>query len=198
MPTNPISRPSEGEFQNWTRNYSAEETLATGERIRIRAACPDDRERLLDHLQHLSPESLRSRFFATKEDFTEQLVQLAGADFVNVVVLLAIAQSAGDEQVKGVAAYALIEPSSPVAELAITVADADHHHGIGTLLLEHLTRIARAAGITVLEASVLSQNRAALAVLAHHGFRAESYEDPNVVHFKRNLADPQAEREPAE
>jgi len=141
---------------------------------------------------------LRSRFFATKGDFTEQLGQLAGADFVNVVVLLATAQSAGDEQVKGFAAYTLLEPSFSVAELAVTVADADHHHGIGSLLLEHLIRIARVAGIAVLEATVLSQNRAALAVLAHHGFRAESYEDPNVVHFKKNLADLVAEREPSE
>ena len=194
MPTKPISRSSEGEFQNWTRNYSAEETLATGERIRIRAACPDDRERLLDHLQRLSPESLRSRFFATKEDFTEQLVQLAGCGFRKCGRAVSHRANAGDdagsEPVKGVAAYALIEPSSSVAELAITVADADHHHGIGTLLLEHLTRIARAAGIAVLEATVLSQNRAALAVLAHHGFRAESYEDPNVVHFQAESGRP--------
>ena len=121
MPTKPISPSSEPEFQNLTRNYSFDETLATGERIRIRAARPDDRERLLDHLQHLSPESLRSRFFATKGDFTEELVQLAGADFANVVVLLATVQGPGNEQVKGVAAYALLQPSSSVAELAITV-----------------------------------------------------------------------------
>jgi GNAT superfamily N-acetyltransferase len=193
MPTKPISPSSESEFQNLTRNYSFDETLATGERIRIRAARPDDRERLLGHLEHLSPASLRSRFFAVKGNFTEQLAQLASADFANVVVLLATVQGAGDEQVKGFAAYALLDPSSSVAELAVTVADADHHHGIGTLLLEHLTRIARAGGITVLEASVLSQNRAALAVLAHHGFRAESYEDPDVVHFRKNLVDPLTE-----
>jgi GNAT superfamily N-acetyltransferase len=194
MPTKPISRSSGPESENWTRNYSAEEKLANGESIRVRAARPDDREKLLAHLQHLSPASLRSRFFAIKGDFAEQLVQLANADFANVVVLLATAPGAGDEQVKGFAAYALHEPSSSVAELAITVADADHHHGIGTLLLEHLIRIARRAGIAVLEASVLSQNRAALAVLAHHGFHAESYEDPNVVNFKRNLVEPLPDR----
>jgi hypothetical protein len=81
MPKNPILRSSEPEFQNWVRNYSVEEKLATGESISVRAARPDDRERLLDHLQHLSPASLRSRFFAIKENFTEQLAQLAGADF---------------------------------------------------------------------------------------------------------------------
>lgn len=194
MRTKPTLRSSEPEFQNWVRNYSVEEKLATGESIWVRAARPDDRERLLDHLQHLSPASLRSRFFAIKENFTEQLAQLAGADFANVVVLLATVAGAGNEQVKGFAAYALSDLSSSVAELAITVADADHHHGIGTLLLEHLTRIARRAGITVLEASVLGQNRAALGILAHHGFRAESYEDPNIVHFKRNLVDPLPQR----
>jgi GNAT superfamily N-acetyltransferase len=194
MPTKPILRLSEPEFQNWTRNYSAEEKLATGESLRVRAARPDDQARLLDHLEHLSPASLRSRFFAIKENFTEQLAQLANADFANVVLLLATMPGADDEEVKGFAAYALREPSSSVAELAITVADADHHHGIGTLLLDHLTRIARRAGVAVLEASVLSQNRAALAVLAHHGFHAESYEDPNVVRFKRNLLEPPPER----
>ena len=183
------SQPSAAEFQNWTRSYSVEVKLATGEGVRVRAARRDDRERLLDHLQHLSQASLRSRFFATKGDFTEQLNQLANADFAKVVVLLATVQSAENEQVTGFAAYALAEPSSSVAEVAITVADAYHHHGIGALLLEHLTLIARTAGIAVLEASVLSQNRAALALLAHHGFNAESYEEPNIVHFKKSLAD---------
>src|SRR6202008_1251628 len=105
-------------------------------------ARPDDRARVLDHLQHLSSVSLRSRFFAIKENFADQIAQLASADFANVVLLLATAPDGGDEQVKGFAAYALLEPSSSIAELAITVDDADHHHGIGTLLLEHLTRIA--------------------------------------------------------
>src|SRR5580700_8071525 len=79
MTTKPISRSSGAELQNWTRNYSVEEKLATGESIRVRAARPDDRERLLDHLEHLSPASLRSRFFAIKENFSEQLAQLASA-----------------------------------------------------------------------------------------------------------------------
>lgn len=194
MPTKPILRSSDVELQNWTRNYSVEETLATGKSIRIRTSRPEDRGILLDHLEHLSPASLRSRFFTIKENFTEQLAQLASVDFGNMVVLLATSPTAGDEQVKGFAAYALLQPSSSVAEVAITVADVNHDHGIGTLLLEHLTRIALRAGIAVLEASVLSQNRAALAVLAHRGFRAESYEDPNVVHFKRTLADPLPQR----
>jgi len=175
------------EFENWVRNYSVEERLADGASVRIRAGGPDDREGLLDLLQHLSPASLYSRFFATRRDFTQELVQLASADFKNVVVLLASVQTGDRAQVIGFAAYALLERSTSRAEMAITVADAYHHHGIGTLLLEHLTRIARKAGIAVLEASALSQNRAALTTLAHHGFHAERYQDPNVVYFKKDL-----------
>jgi len=175
------------EFENWVRNYSVEERLADGASVRIRAGGPDDRDGLLDLLQHLSPASLYSRFFATRRDFTQELVQLASADFKNVVALLASVQTADREQVIGFAAYALLERSTSHAEMAITVADAYHHHGIGTLLLEHLIRVARKAGIAVLEASALSQNRAALATLAHHGFHAERYQDPNVVYFKKDL-----------
>jgi GNAT superfamily N-acetyltransferase len=175
------------ESENWVRNYSVEDKLADGTCVQIRAAGPDDQERLLDLLQHLSPTSLYSRFFATRRDFTQELVQLANADFKNVVVLLASVQKGDRPQVIGFAAYARPERSPSHAEMAITIADAYHHHGVGTLLLEHLTRIARKAGIAVLEASALSQNRAALTTLAHHGFRAERYQDPNVVYFKKDL-----------
>ena len=175
------------EFENWVRNYSVEERFADGARIRIRAGSPDDREGFLDLLQHLSPASVYSRFFATRRDFTQELIQLASADFKNVVVLLGSVQTGDREQIIGFAAYALLERSPSRAEMAITVADAYHHHGLGTLLLEHLTRIARKAGIAVLEASALSQNRAALTMLAHHGFHAERYQDPNVVYFRKDL-----------
>jgi hypothetical protein len=53
------------EFENWVRNYSVEERLADGASVRIHAGGLEDREGLLDLLQHLSPASLCSRFFVT-------------------------------------------------------------------------------------------------------------------------------------
>jgi hypothetical protein len=69
MTTKPISRSSGAELQNWTRNYSVEEKLATGESIRVRAARPDDRERLLDHLEHLSPASFAFSILRDQGEF---------------------------------------------------------------------------------------------------------------------------------
>lgn len=46
------------------------------------------------------------------------------------------------------------------AELALAVADAWQHRGVGTLLVEHLVHAARERGVAVFEADTLVDNRA--------------------------------------
>ena len=56
------------------------------------------------------------------------------------------------------------------AEVALLVADAWHHEGIGTLLLEHLAGAARRSGIGEFVAEVLAENAAMIDVLRNIGF----------------------------
>jgi GNAT superfamily N-acetyltransferase len=63
------------------------------------------------------------------------------------------------------------------AEVAFAVLDEYQGHGIGTLLLKHLARIAQRNGISDFEADVLSSNHQMLEVFANRGFRFhQSYE----------------------
>ena len=55
-------------------------------------------------------------------------------------------------------------PDDEEAEVAFTVADAHHHEGIATVLLEDLALIARAAGFRRLVAETLPENAAMLGV----------------------------------
>src|SRR5215469_11266882 len=52
-------------------NYSALEILRDGTTILIRAIRPDDKQRLLQHFQGLSAQSVYYRFFGIKRSLTE-------------------------------------------------------------------------------------------------------------------------------
>ena len=72
------------------QQYSAEEILRDGSSIRVRAIRPDDKQRLADHFNQLSAQSVYFRFFRSKKRLTEQeLVQFTEIDFVRNVGLVA-------------------------------------------------------------------------------------------------------------
>ncbi len=158
---------------NDLRHYSARAILADGSSIRIRAIVPEDREKLLDHFGRLSPESAYFRFMAHKKRLTDaDLDRFTNLDYVRNFGLVATRLEHNDERVIGVGLYAAApsgeHPDS--AEVAFAVDDEHQGRGAGTLLLEHLVRIARANGISRLEADVMSPNSRMLEVFARSGF----------------------------
>jgi hypothetical protein len=64
-------------------------------------------------------------------------------------------------------------PESSVAEVAFVVADDFQHHGIGSLLLDHVPRAAWRRGITGLMAEVLVGNTAMLRVFFDSRYEVE-------------------------
>lgn len=171
--------------------YEAEEILRDGGSIHVRAIRPDDRERLLDHFKRMSEQSIYHRFFGIKRSLTdEELVRFTQLDFVSHVGLVATLRRDGDERFIGVARY--VRGANPArAEVAFAVVDEHQGRGIGAVLLEHLSRIARAAGITEFEANVLGDNNRMLEVFAKSGFRARRTAASGVIH----VAFPTAETE---
>ena len=78
-----------------------------------------------------------------------------------------------DGEVVGCGSYDCIGAEARSAEIAFTVADDLHHHGIGMLLLEHLVSLARGRGISAFTAETLSENAAMLRVFADAGLQAQ-------------------------
>ena len=158
---------------NDLRHYSARAILADGSSIRIRAIVPEDREKLLDHFGRLSPESAYFRFMAHKKRLTDaDLDRFTILDYVRNFGLVATRLEHNDERVIGVGLYAAAPGGEhpDTAEVAFAVDDEHQGRGAGTLLLEHLVRIARANGISRLEADVMSPNSRMLEVFARSGF----------------------------
>jgi len=149
-----------------------EDKLLDGRSIAIRQIHPDDRAYLRDIWQHLSEKSKYHRFFVPKKELSEQeLSYYSELDFTRHVGLLAIVVQDGVPIPVGTGRYIVSDESDDCrfAEVALTVEDAYHGLGIGTLLLKHLTEIARANGIEELRGFVLSENHQMLEVFQHCG-----------------------------
>jgi acetate---CoA ligase (ADP-forming) len=176
------------------RNYSANEVLRDGGSIHIRAIRADDKERLLDHFRHMSQDSIYHRFFGLKHSLTDQeLVRFTEIDFVNHVALVATLRAGGDERFIGIGRYVATGPAR--AEVAFAVLDEHQGRGIGTVLLDHLGRVARAAGITEFQADVLGDNNRMLEVFAKSGFRVKRSTDAGVVHLSFPTGETEASRQ---
>ncbi len=164
-------------------HYSAEEVLRDGGSIHVRALRPDDRERLLEHFKGLSQQSRYYRFFGLKRSMSDaELVRLTQLDFVAHVGLVATLRDATGEHFIGVARY--IRGDDPThAEVSFAVLDEHQGRGIGSILLDHLSRIARASGISELEADVLGDNNRMLEVFAKSGFKVRRSNASGVIHL---------------
>jgi GNAT superfamily N-acetyltransferase len=175
------------------RRYSSNEVLRDGASITIRAIRSDDKQRLRRHAEGLSARSVYFRFLAPKKRLTDRDLSLfTDLDFVDRVALVATLGGGEGEKIIGVGRYAVSAPTAEApraAELAFSVVDEYQHHGIGTLLLQHLLRIAREQGVQQFEAEVLSDNTAMLGVIENSGVIARKTVNAGVVHVVFSTAE---------
>jgi acetyl coenzyme A synthetase (ADP forming)-like protein len=79
-------------------------------------------------------------------------------------------------------------PRKHTAEIALVVADAYQGKGIGTGLVEHLSKAARDNNITAFEADVLGENEKMMLVLRDYGFHIASELRAGVYHVTFPIA----------
>jgi GNAT superfamily N-acetyltransferase len=173
---------ADGEISGEVRDYCVDAAMIDGSTIRIRAIRADDKERLHEHFLGLSGQSVYFRFMGIRRDLSpDDLKRLTELDFKTHVGLVATLTEGGRERFIGVGRYICgAEPKR--GEVAFAILDGFQGHGIGTILLQHLSRIANANGVEEFEADVLGENRQMLEVFAHSGFQRERSLDSGVVH----------------
>lgn len=170
------------------QNYSASEALKDGTLVTIRAIRHDDGNTILDAFKKLDRDSVYRRFFSPKKDLTAaELEQLTNVDFSQVVALVVTAQGKNGEILIGGGRYARDGMGSVSAELAFTTDSNYRGGGIATLILRHLVRIAREAGVSRFEADVLAENQPMLAVFRHSGLPMQLRRDGGVLHVTLSL-----------
>ncbi len=144
--------------------------LTDGTTIEIRPARPTDFAVVRDMHAKISPDNLYLRFFSVSPIVAERearrVCREPGPDHAALLAVL-------DGEVVGCGTYEQAGAGSRSAEVAFTVADDLHRHGIGMLLLEHLVSLARGRGFRAFTAETLNENTAMLRVFADVGLQAQ-------------------------
>ncbi len=134
--------------------------LRDGSIIHLRSIRPDDAPRLQDLFARLSPQSAFFRFLTCwKELAREKAEYLTRHDLQNRMALVATLQARGEEQLIGLASYTrLPPPEESTAEAAVVIQDQYQGMGLGTILLQHLARLARMSNICTFVGTVHTEN----------------------------------------
>jgi len=168
------------------RDYVEPAVLRDGGSVLIRAIRPADQPLLAELFRRLTPQSMQFRFLHAKGSLTSrELDALVDLDFDARIGLAAVHREDGRDAIVGIAHCFRSDESgdAPRAEFAVIVAEEHHGRGIGTALLEHLARLARAQGIQEFEALVLAGNADMLKVFAESGFTVRQTAEAGVFHL---------------
>lgn len=173
-------------------NYIAHERLKDGTEVTVRAIRPEDGPVILEAFRELDAESIYRRFFSPKKELSDaELKELTDVDCRRVTALVVTAQQDGVEILLGGGRLATEGGDQPQsAELAFLTAGGHRGRGIASLLLRHLTRLGREAGLSLLEADVLAENQAMLNVFRRGELPVTQRREGSVVHVTLALRDP--------
>ncbi|NLO22178.1 MAG: GNAT family N-acetyltransferase [Syntrophomonadaceae bacterium] len=168
-----------GHRGKYMEEYVAHRTTKTGLEILLRPIRISDETRVREFFNSLSDKSLYLRFFTHRAYVPhESLQDIITVDNARGVSILAIIQQEAEkqEQVVGLGQY-FINEADYSAEVGFATSDNYQNNGIASILLAHLTYLAKKNGLLSFTASVLSENRAMVRVLKNIGFDHKSSED---------------------
>jgi acetyltransferase len=131
--------------------------LPDGARVTVRPACRWDVGRIQDYVRGLAPASRYDRFLGPLNELSPAELEHAIRRDDRRIALIAEAKVAGARVMVGEARGA-VAPDRLSCEVAVSVADAWHGRGLGTLLLQQLECRARSLGVRTLVGDVLRSN----------------------------------------
>ena len=134
--------------------------LKDGTAVLICPIRPEDAPRLQAGFAHLSARSIYLRFLEPYKQLPDKLArQFAEVDYQTQMALVAEVETTGTVRLVGVARYAFVNGAGKQrAESAIIVGDDFQRRGLGTLLMDRLTRYAVSNGIDAFVATVHHTN----------------------------------------
>jgi GNAT superfamily N-acetyltransferase len=163
--------------------------LTGGWEVTARPARPDDADMLQGYVRNLSVGSRYNRFFGALSELpAAELHRLTHVDYRDGAELIAETGIADIPTMIGEARYAVLVDSF-VCEFAISVADAWHRKGLGSLLLADLQCRVRTLSIRTLIGDVLRSNEMMLAFARKAGFSiAPRSVEPRTVRIVKDIS----------
>lgn len=162
--------------------------LGDGTEVIVRPVRAEDAPLLLEGFEeHFGEQSRYQRFLSSKRGLTpRELAYFTDVDHDRHEAYGALDPATGVGV--GIARFVREETGSSRAEAAVAVADEWQHRGLGAVLLDRLADRAREIGVSEFTASLLTTNRAMLALFERLGDLRVSHENGTVLELEVCLA----------
>ncbi|HEX7177165.1 MAG TPA: GNAT family N-acetyltransferase [Pyrinomonadaceae bacterium] len=169
---------------SYPKQWERIEPSKDGTSVYLRAVKPTDEAMMKELFYTCSEQSLYDRYFQVVKAMPhEKLQRIVNVDYENEMSVVARMREGGHERIVGAASYTL-NPATNTADVAFLVHDEYQARGLGTLLLQHLMRIARSKGVAGFTADVLAHNHAMLKVFHNSGCEMKSSLADNVYQLE--------------
>lgn len=160
-----------------------------GAPVRLRPLTLNDEGALRVAISKLSNRSRYLRFFNGAATLPEHVVhRLADVDGVNHVAWVAIDESQDDKPIIGAVHAQRGSEAESFGEFSIALLDDWHARGVSRVLIALLAAESRQAGMEMLKADVLWENKKGRALMAAIGARSAS-SDGTTIQFRMVLED---------
>jgi acyl-CoA hydrolase/GNAT superfamily N-acetyltransferase len=173
---------------NYPKELEHYSTLRDGTEIFFRPIKPTDEPALSEMLYSLSEQSVKTRYMTRTAAFPHRHIQqLTNVDYKKDFAIVGVVPSASGEDIVAIAQY-FLDPKTQAAEVAFVVQDEWQQKGMGTFLLDYITKIARQRGVKRFYAKVLPSNRPMLAIFHNSGYKVNTEFDGEVYNITYDLA----------
>ena len=163
-----------GAAGNYPERLETYRSTRTGLPLFLRPVKISDEDLIKGFLYRLSDKSIYTRYFVNMlhmpHDIHDILQKYVVLDFSKEMLILAIVERQGMEEVAGFGQY-IIEADTHTAKAAFLVGDNWQNRGVGTVLLEYLTEIAKKEGLLGFSAMVLKENTPMLRLFERMNFQ---------------------------
>lgn len=161
--------------------------LPDGRRLLVRPVRPEDEPGLQALFRRLTPQEIRLRFFAPKQELTHSVAaRMSQIDYHREMGL--VVTDAGDGGTIHGAVHLSGDGDGERAEFAIMVAHDMAGLGLGPLLMRRIIDHGRSRGLRAIIGEVLAENRPMLRLCEVLGFtRRSTPDDPGVIHVTLTL-----------
>ena len=158
---------------NYPERLETYRSTRTGLPLFLRPVKISDEDFIKGFLYSLSDKSIYTRFFANMIHMPHNILQkYVIIDYSKEVLMLAIIERQGVEEIAGIGQY-IIDKDTHTAAAAFLVGDTWQNRGVGIVLLEYLTEIAKKDGLLGFSATVLAENKAMLHLFESMDFQME-------------------------
>jgi len=163
------------------------DSLKDGTEIFFRPIKPTDEPALSEMLYSLSEESVHTRYMTRTAAFPHRdIQQLTNIDYKNNLAIVGVVPGVSGEEIVAIAQY-FLDPKTQAAEVAFLVQDEWQQKGMGTFLLDYITKIAKQRCVKRFYAKVLPNNRPMLAVFHNSGYKVNTEFDGDVYNISYDL-----------